>query len=215
VPRALQGRRFFHKTAQLLADHNSFSDYAGYVECLAEVSQHTYSTCFGTVNWKSKLHGIISLSTMEAELYPAVMTIREAMSMRILLWELENFRRYPGEDKINLQSNQVKSGKLGNHSEITAGRECRIDQEHIAVRDLWIQNMVESGDLVMEYVKSAENPSDLMNKPILGHTLRSHVGMHCMKDKLNMKMELNRQPRENVEQYQNVYLIEMLMDHCE
>jgi hypothetical protein len=151
---------------------------------------------------------------MEAELYAAVMTVREAMSMRILLWELENFRRYPGEDKIKLQAIKLRVDNLATIARSLPGENAE-STKHIAVRDLWIQNMVESGDLVMEYVKSAENPSDLMTKPILGHKLRSHVGMRGMKDKLNMKMALNRQPRENVEQYQDVYLIEMLMDRCE
>jgi hypothetical protein len=46
----------------------SDSDYAG---CRLSPSPKSLGYLFGTVHWKSKLHAIISLLTMEAELYAA------------------------------------------------------------------------------------------------------------------------------------------------
>jgi hypothetical protein len=104
---------------------------------------------------------------MEAELYAAILTMREAIDMRVLLWEIENMIKFPGEHKVQLQPVIMN---VDNQSAIARSLpgENADSTKHIAVRDLWMQHRVEKGDLwmqdwvekgdlLMEYIRSANN----------------------------------------------------------
>jgi hypothetical protein len=190
----------------------SDADYAGCKATRRSRSGFMFDL-YGTVHWRSKLHSTISLSTMEAELYAAVLTMREAIDMRVLLWEIENMMRFPGEHRVQLQPVIMNVDNQSTIARSLPG-ENTDSTKHIAFRDLWIQDRVEKGDLKMEYIRSVDNPADLLTKPILGAKLKTHVGMRGITDKYNMKISLDRQPRENVELNRDVYLIELVMQQC-
>jgi len=202
-----------------LSDHVEYYSDADYAadQITRRSRSGVHIRLFGTVQWKSKLHSVISLSTMEAELYGAVDCVREALLTRIILWELMNFKQYPGEDIEKLDQIKLHVDNSATIARSLPGENIE-STKHIQVRRLWIQKMVNDGDLLMTYIRTAKNPADLQTKAITGDKLRTHAGMEDLKDKYNLMMDVtdaSQQTRENVGGYatKSVYLLDWLCNY--
>ena len=89
----------------------SDSDWAGNT---GSVSTHrrsrsgTHVTLYGgTIDWKSKLQSVISLSSTEAEYYATIQSSKCALHLRVLLYEIQNGRMKNADHELVLPPLQV------------------------------------------------------------------------------------------------------------
>ena len=102
----------------------------------------------------SASQGAYALSCAEAELYGMVEGVTRAEGLRTLAWEL-GFRSLANVIKLGTDSSAAKS---------FVNRRGLGKMRHLEIRDLWLQEEVEHGRLVVHKVKGDQNAADLMTK---------------------------------------------------
>ena len=68
---------------------------------------------------------------------------------------------------------------------------------HLAVADLWVQDRVRSGDLIIKKIPGADNPSDLLTKHLERPTMLKHVhslGLRFEDGRAATAPEISHQP---------------------
>ena len=118
------------------------------------------STCGGIVVWRggviktwSKTKSTIALSTGEAELGAIVRGVAEGEGIVSLL------RDFGLSARICLKSDA--SAAVGITKRVGLGK-----VRHLAVSDLWVQQRVQKGDVIIEKVAGKVNPADLLTKAL-------------------------------------------------
>ena len=113
----------------------SDSDWAGDT---GSVSTHrrsrskTHVTLYGeTIDWKSKLQLIISLSSTEAEYYAAIQSSKCALHLRVLLYEIQNGRMKNADHELSLPPLQLWMDNQSTIAQIGSSdiREANADHE--------------------------------------------------------------------------------------
>ena len=102
----------------------------------------------------SASQGAYALSSAEAELYGMVEGVTRAKGLRSLAWEL-GFRNLGNVVKLGTDSSAAKS---------FVNRRGLGKMRHLEIRDLWLQEEVDKGRLVVDKVRGDQNPADLMTK---------------------------------------------------
>ena len=147
------------------------SDYGGDKETRRSTTGIVFLLHGAAISWQSKLQPTLSLSTTEAEYQAAGAGAREALWLRKLLPELGVPISGPlkifgdNEAALNLTRNQM-----------TTPRSKHIDIVHHFARE-----RVERGEIVFEYVESANNVADILTKPLPRDNMIKHVGGLGMK----------------------------------
>ena len=106
------------------------------------------------LKWWSNTQGAVALSSAEAEFYAMVEGVVKAKWMVTVAAEL-GFREIGSRVVLGTDSSAAK----GFVSRRGLGR-----MRHIEARDLWLQEEVRKGKVVVEKVRCEENPADLMTK---------------------------------------------------
>lgn len=130
------------------ADHGGCKDSGkstgGYLTCVAG----------GAVGWSSKLQGIVTLSSTEAEYIAAVEAGKEALWMRNILREFG----YPTHSAVTLF--------IDNQSAISVAKnpEHHGRMKHLDIRWYWLRDNVESGLLKPVHLSTNDNVADILTK---------------------------------------------------
>ena len=132
------------------ADHGGCKDSGkstgGYLTCVAG----------GAVGWSSKLQGIVTLSSTEAEYIAAVEAGKEALWMRNILREFG----YPTHSAVTLF--------IDNQSAISVAKnpEHHGRMKHLDLRWYWLRDNVESGALKPVHLSTNDNVADILTKAL-------------------------------------------------
>jgi len=128
------------------------------------------STAGGAAMWGgrliktwSKTMAIIALSSGEAELGAVACGLAEGMGLRSVLAD------FGVEVDVELLSDATAA--IGMCRRLGLGR-----VRHLATADLWVQQRVKSGEVVLRKLPGAENPADAMTKHIAAPDLARHCG---------------------------------------
>ena len=108
------------------------------------------------VSWSSRRQVTIALSSCEAEIMAASDAAKEAVYLGAFLLELGE----GSDDPISLSVDNTAARDLAynpQHHERT---------KHIARRHFFIREMVENGQIVVPFVRSADNLADFFTKPL-------------------------------------------------
>jgi hypothetical protein len=110
----------------------------------------------GVVSWSSKRQATVALSTVEAEYVAMSRCAQQMVWMNSWL------------DKVEIEHSFPKLIKGDNRGAIALTKNTRDHGKvkHIDIRHHYIRELLESGEISVEYVPSAENLADLFTKPL-------------------------------------------------
>jgi hypothetical protein len=109
----------------------------------------------GLISWRSTRSSSIALSSCEAELYAGTMAAQEARWLCFLLAEL-GFPQQPPTLWCDNQSTiaLTKDPVFHNRS------------KHIQIRDFFIRDLVQRGELVVQHIPTEDNIADIFTKAL-------------------------------------------------
>jgi ethanolamine utilization protein EutA (predicted chaperonin) len=106
--------------------------------------------------WKSKLQSTVALSTCEAELVALTKTTTEIMGIRFFLDSLQiPIKNIPEIHCDNMSTVLVAKNPM-KHSEL----------KHVALKEFFVRERQESGDISVVKVNTEDNLSDIFTKPL-------------------------------------------------
>lgn len=134
----------------------SDSDFGG--ERGSRRSRTGYALIYGgaAVGWQSRLQNLITLSSTEAEYVALSAAVREAKWAKRIFHQLD----VQVENPLVVYTDSDAARKLANR-EVSGARTKHIDIQHHFVRRAISDEVVS-----LRYVRSAENPADLLTKPL-------------------------------------------------
>lgn len=151
------------------------ADWAANINARRSVSGIAVFLAGAPIAYKCKLQHAIALSSTESELYAARDTAKSARCMRSVLSHLQ----YTIDEPAPIFEDNAATIAVS-HNERATKRLRHVDLRHFALLD-WVQN----GDIILRPIKTADNPSEGMTKP-LGKQLH-----FCHSDTLLGKREPN------------------------
>ena len=132
------------------------ADFAGDRSTRRSTSGMVIKVGTGAVSWSSKLQGIVTLSTTEAEYVAAVTAGQEVIWLRYLLTELGY--KFTGPSTLFLDNNSaVQVAKNPEHH----GR-----IKHLDLRLYWLRDQVNLGAIRIVHLRTDDMPADLMTKAL-------------------------------------------------
>ena len=135
----------------------SDSDYAGDSDTLRSTSAYVVMTAIGAVDWSSKLQGMVTHSTTEAEYVAANQAGRDIMWMRNLFTE---FGYDLSESPSTLFMDNSSAIAVAKNPE-DFGR-----LKHIQLRLYWLRDVIEEGMIAPEYCPTGAMLADLLTKAL-------------------------------------------------
>ena len=152
------GYKIVYQKTQKGAPLTGFADsnWAG-DENLCSTSGYVFTFAGGPVSWKSFKQRSHALSSCEAEYYAASLAVAEALWLRLLFAELQAVCK----DATVIREDNTGCIRLSKDP-------CaHTKSKHIHIRHHFIRDHVESGEVTLEYIKTAENIADMFTK-VLG-----------------------------------------------
>ena len=138
----------------------------------------------------SKTQQVIATSSAEAELYTISSTVADAIHLKQLITEIENNIGVATFDLDKHQPNIVLSCDSSSATSLVQKMGINKRTKHIQLRFLWIQDLHQSGHLLLRRVSTENNPADAFTKPLAAAPLQRHlsaVGMLASKQMLPTK----------------------------
>lgn len=131
------------------------ADYAGCTDTRCSTTGYIFKFCDSAISWQSKRQATVAQSTLEAEYVAAAEAAREAMWLRTILEEL-GFQQ--GTTRLNCDNMGaiLLANKPGTHAR----------SKHIDVRHHYLRQKIDSCELNIVYVRSAEQDADFLTKPL-------------------------------------------------
>ena len=130
------------------------------------VGAYVFSCGSGAISYRSKLQITVAKFTAEAEYVARGLATVETIYLRMLLTEPEHPPHGPtfmGEDNEACMTIATTTQ--------TSFRTC-----HIRIEFHFIRDAISRHDMHLEYVPSADNPIDIMTKPLRGPAFIRHRG---------------------------------------
>ncbi len=154
----------FFTDADWASDIKDRKSFGGYIAILAG----------GAVSWTCKKQQLVALSTVEPEFTALGEAVREALWMRGLLREMQLQRFCENATKIFID-NQGAMALAQN--KIASER-----TKHLYIRSFFVQNVIETGEIDLEYVTSESNVADGLTKGIKHSRLVAHNQRYGLSD---------------------------------
>ncbi|KAF1324633.1 Integrase catalytic core protein, partial [Globisporangium splendens] len=132
------------------------SDWAGDLESRKSTTGYIFTLSGGAISWASRLQTITAQSTAEAEYVAACEACMEGKALLNLLREIKPNQQCELTIGVDNQSSYIMA------TDPTFSRKTR----HIEMKWHYVREQVESGQVRLWKVKSAENPADLFTKPL-------------------------------------------------
>jgi hypothetical protein len=152
----------------------SDSDYAKDPDKRRSVSGYSTFLCGAPVTMKSKMQGCVTLSVTEAELVSATHC---AQDMLFIMRVLESIGLQVKKPMI-LQVDNKGAMDLSNNWSV-GGR-----TRHVDTRQYFLRELKEEGVVIVEWIPSADNSTDLFTKNLSGPTFNKHVAVYCGADEV-------------------------------
>ena len=153
----MDARLVYRKTMDmsLLAYVNT--DWAGDVDDCHSISGYTFITAGGAISWSLKKQLSVALSSTEAEYMAATATTKEATWLKVLFSEI----------KPSLKRTAVKLF-IDNQSAMSLTKNATFHDwtKHIVIRHHYIRERVDEGEIVLEYLPTAEQVANILTKPL-------------------------------------------------
>ena len=108
--------------------------------------------------FKSKKQSIVAKSTSESELISATYMVEYGLWTSYMLDQMGY-----GQVVIELEQDNTTSIHF-----IERGRGTFERTKHIKVRLFWLKMLLESGELIVKYVKTSDMTADILTKPLVG-----------------------------------------------
>ena len=133
------------------------TDWAGDMDDCHSISGYTFVTAGGAISWLSKKQPSIALSSMEAEYMAATAAAKEATWLKVLFSEI----------KPSLMCTSVKL-LIDNQSamSLTNNTTFHDQMKHIVIHHHYIMEKVDEGEIVLEYLPTAEQVANVLMKPL-------------------------------------------------
>src|SRR5579859_2091717 len=110
----------------------------------------------GTISWSSKLQGIVTLSTTEAEYVAATTAGQEILWLRNLLSEFGYKFNAPSTLYIDNRSALSVAKNPEHHGRM----------KHLDLRFYWLRDEVERGNINLVHLRTDAMPADIMTKAL-------------------------------------------------
>ena len=146
------------------------SDFAGSLDDRKSTSGYVFQLRMNLISWASKKQPIVSISSAEAEYVAATSTSCQAVWLRRLLKDMSQTEKDPipifcdNTSTIALSKNHVFHKK----------------SKHIDTRFHFIRELVNNGDIALQFCGSRDQLADIFTKP-LGKSVfdfqRQHLGI--------------------------------------
>jgi hypothetical protein len=146
------------------------NDFAGSLDDRKSTSQHVFQLGTNLISWTSKKQPIVSISSAEAEYVVATSASCQAVWLRRILKEMSHTENDPtpifcdNTSAIALSKNHVFHKK----------------RKHIDTRFHFIRELVNNGDIALQFCASRDQLVDIFTKP-LGKSVfdfhRQHLGI--------------------------------------
>jgi transposase InsO family protein len=134
----------------------SDSDYAGDLDTRKSTESYVFMMAQGPISWRCKRQNIVTLSSTEAEYCAAGSAAKEALWLRQLLADLKLPQPSPtdifedNDGAISLSSNPISNART----------------KHIDVRHHFLRDRVESKEIILQHIDTADNIADLNTKAL-------------------------------------------------
>ncbi|KAE8654775.1 glutamate-ammonia ligase family protein [Hibiscus syriacus] len=137
------------------------SDYAGDLDKRRSTTGYVFTFAKAPVSWKSTLQSTVALSTTKAEYMSVTEVVKEEIWLHRLLGELGMEQKHikvycDSQSAIHLAKNQVYHART----------------KHIDVRYHFVREILEEGGVIIQKIRTTENPADMLTKVI---TAAKHV----------------------------------------
>ena len=133
------------------------ADWAGDVNDRRSVSGYTFVMAGAAISWSLKKQTSVALSSTEAEYMAAAAAAKEATWLQILFSEIKpSLTRMPVKLLIDNQSAMSLAKNTTFHKRM----------KHIAIHHHYIREKVDEGEIVLEYLPTAEQVTDILTKPL-------------------------------------------------
>ncbi|KAI0923982.1 hypothetical protein AcV5_010529 [Taiwanofungus camphoratus] len=176
VFRYLQGSKHFKLTYKPDSAQKMFVTYsdAAHADCRntgRSTGGYVVKVGTGAISWSSKLQGIVTLSTTEAEYIAAVEAGKEILWMRNILTEFGYTIDMPSTLYIDNQSSLSVTKNPEHHGRM----------KHLDLRFYWLRDTVETGIITTEYMPTKLMVADVLTKALTIPQLvwcRQMMGVH-------------------------------------
>lgn len=148
----------------LKPDAFSDADHAGCLVTRRSTSGFVFFLAGAPVCWKSKRQPTVSLSTTEAELIALSLASQQACWLRNFLAEVDLAVHVPVP---------ILGDNFGSLSLAETSKNQRL-VKHIDVKDLFVREVVERGDISLQQVGTEDNVADVFTKP-MGRALHNRM----------------------------------------
>ena len=129
-----------------------------------------YAGC--PITWSSKLQTEIALSTTEAEYIALSRAMREALPFMNLMQEIGAvFEFHNPKPKFHCKVFEDNSGAI----EIAKQDKYQPRTKHINIRYHHFRQLVQEGRIVIQPIKSEDNPADILTHPVSIERLSKHL----------------------------------------
>ena len=133
------------------------TDWAGDVDDRHSISGYTFITAGGAISWLSKKQPSVALSSTEAECMAAAAAAKEATWLKVLFSEIKPLLTcMPVKLLID---NQLAMSLMKNAT-------FHDQTKHIAIHHHYIREKVDEGEIVLEYLPTVEQVTDILTKPL-------------------------------------------------
>jgi len=131
------------------------ADYGGDLDQRRSLSAYIFTLCGFAINWYSSLQAIAALSTTEAEYIAAIEGMKEVIWLRGLVSEL-----CLQQDVLVIFCDSQSVVHLTRNSKYHSRT------KHIEIKHHFIRDIVDTGDIIVEKIHTAENSADMLTKPL-------------------------------------------------
>ncbi len=143
------------------------ADYGGCRDTARSTSGYVFTMAGGPICWSSKRQATVALSTVEAE-YVSLTRAAQQM-MWILSWmdEVELPQPRPGILYGDNQGAVALTTNTRSHQKV----------KHIRIREHFIRELVNGGELRVDFIRGNVNPADMFTKPLPRDTHHGYLDM--------------------------------------
>ena len=146
----------FESNNGLILHGYSDSDWAGDTVDRKSRSGYVFMLGGATISWMSKKQSVVASSSTEAEYIALSIAGQEATWLRRLLGSLNQ----------NQTKETVLYGDNMGAIHLSKNPKDHARTKHIDIRFHFIRDMLESGDIILNYIESRENVADTFTKPL-------------------------------------------------
>jgi transposase InsO family protein len=132
------------------------ADYAGCLDDRRSVSGYALTLCGGAISWASRKQRTTALSTVEAEFMAMTDVAKDVVWWRSFLGEIGLDMRQPTEVLCDNMGTLALAANPTHHEKT----------KHFAVRQQYVRELLDNGDITVAHIASQHNAADNLTKAL-------------------------------------------------